>query len=378
MPPEAPHKTVPQGGAWHAASDGDAQRLGAWAQPLFRGFCRGYHKRMVDAETDKGRQAHALPETLTAAVVYNPIKVDLDALKAAVGGTSGASEWTTLWFPTSADDPGQGPAREAIEAGASMIIAAGGDGTVRAVAEVVRGSGTTLALLPSGTGNLLARNLSLTLDDTAHSLETAFSGVDRNIDVASIEIRRADRSVDKHAFLVMAGTGLDAKIMSNTDNDLKKKLGWLAYAQAMVKVMRDKTQLRLEYKIDSGRNRVARVQAIIVGNCGSLPANILLLPDAAVDDGLLDVIVVKPESIRGWIAVAVKILWENGVVKRTKLGRGVRELSTDSVDMRQCKTLTVRLNRPGEVQLDGDPFGEMTGFRITVEPGALTVRVPAA
>ncbi|MBG6056505.1 diacylglycerol kinase family enzyme [Salinibacterium sp. CAN_S4] len=318
-----------------------------------------------------------LQSTQTAAVVYNPIKVDLDALTAAVDATASASEWTTLWFPTSADDPGQGPTREALEAGASMIIAAGGDGTVRAVAEVMRGSDATLALLPSGTGNLLARNLSLTLDDTAHSLETAFAGEDRKIDAASIEIRRADGSVDKHAFLVMAGTGLDAKIMSNTDDDLKKKVGWLAYAQAMVKVMRDKTQLRLEYKLDSGRNRAARVQAIIIGNCGSLPANIMLLPDAAVDDGLLDVIVVKPESVRGWIAVAVKILWENGVVKRLKIGKGVRELSTDSVDMRQCRVLTVRLSRPEEVQLDGDPFGEMTGCRVTVEPGALTIRVPA-
>jgi diacylglycerol kinase family enzyme len=73
----------------------------------------------------------------------------------------------------------------------------------------------------------------------------------------------------------------------------------------------------------------------------------------------------------------VKILWENGIVKRLKIGKGVRELSTDSVDMRQCRVLTVRLSRPEEVQLDGDPFGEMTGCRVTVEPGALTVRVPA-
>lgn len=312
----------------------------------------------------------------TAAVIYNPIKVDLDALKLALDAEPGSRDWQTLWLPTSADDPGQGPTREALEAGASMIIAAGGDGTVRAVAEAMRGSDASLALLPSGTGNLLARNLKLTLDDTAHSLATAFTGVDRDIDLARIEIRRADASVDKHVFLVMAGTGLDAKIMSNTDDDLKKKVGWLAYAQAMGKVMRDKSQLRLEYRIDEHRNHSARAQAIIIGNCGSLPANILLLPDAAVDDGLLDVIVVKPESFRGWIAVAVKIFWENGVVKRTPWGKKVRELKTDSVVMRQGKSLVIRLNRPEEVELDGDPFGEMTGCRVTVEPGALTVRVP--
>ena len=313
----------------------------------------------------------------TAAVVYNPIKVDLEALKATVDAEPGAEGWKTLWLPTSEEDPGQGPAREALEAGASVIIAAGGDGTVRAVAEVVSGSKASLALLPSGTGNLLARNLSLTLDDAAHSLATAYSGENRAIDVARIEIRRADDSVDEHVFLVMAGAGLDAKIMSNTDDDLKKKVGWLAYAQALVAVLRDKTQLRLEYKLDTHRTRSERAQAIIIGNCGSLPANILLLPDAVVDDGLLDIIVLKPETVRGWLAVFFKIFWENGVVKRTKLGRRMTELKSQSLDMRQGKSLTVRLSRAEEVELDGDPFGEMIGCRVTVEPGGLSVRVPA-
>ena len=153
-------------------------------------------------------------------------------------------------------------------------------------------------------------------------------------------------------------------------------MGWLAYAQALTRVLRDKNQLRLQYKLDDDRNRSVRAQTIIVGNCGSLPANILLLPDAAVDDGLLDVIVVKPESIKGWIDVAVKILWENGVVKRTKWGRRMTELKTDSVDLRQGKVLVIKLSRPEEVELDGDPFGEMVGARIKVQPGALTIKVP--
>ncbi|MBC7591245.1 MAG: NAD(+)/NADH kinase, partial [Salinibacterium sp.] len=302
----------------------------------------------------------------TAALIYNPIKVDLDALKAAVEAEPAASDWEVLWLPTSQEDAGQGPAQEALDAGASLIIAAGGDGTVRAIAEVVRTSDATMALLPSGTGNLLARNLSLALDDTAHSLATAFGATERSIDVAGIEIRRADQSIDRYAFLVMAGTGLDAKVMSNTDSDLKSKVGWLAYAHALLVVLREKSILRLEYRVDSDRARSARVQAIIIGNCGSLPANILLLPDAAVDDGKLDVIVVKPESFKGWLDVMVKIFWENGIVRRTKWGKKAREFTTDSVDFRQARSLVIRLNRPEEVELDGDPFGEMIGCRITV------------
>jgi len=331
---------------------------------------------MPDHDETRAAEGRDGPATdRTAAVVYNPIKVDLDALKSAVASESAG--WDVQWLPTAEDDPGQGPARAALAAGADMIIAAGGDGTVRAVAEVVAGTGTPLALLPSGTGNLLARNLKLTLDDIPGSLRSAFRGADRPVDVARIEIRREDRSVDEHVFLVMAGAGLDAKIMSSTDAELKKKVGWIAYAQALVAVLRDKSMLRLEYKLDDHRNRSERAQALIVGNCGSLPANILLLPDAVVDDGLLDLIVLKPESIRGWLAVTVKIFWENGIVRRTRVGQRLSEMRTNSLDMRQGRSVTVRLNRPEIVQLDGDPFGRMTGCRITVDPGALTVRVPS-
>jgi diacylglycerol kinase (ATP) len=317
------------------------------------------------------------PRTQTAAVVYNPIKVEVDALKSAIAAEDAAGVWNTLWFETTADDPGQGQAREALAAGATIVIAAGGDGTVRAVAEVVKGTDAALALLPSGTGNLLARNLELTLDDLGHSIHTAFAGVDRAVDVAILDIRRLDNRVERYAFLVMAGVGLDAKIMSNTDDELKKKVGWLAYAQALAITLRDKSMLRVRYRFDEGHSRSARAQAVILGNCGSLPANILLLPDAVVDDGLLDIVVLKPESIRGWLQVVFKIFWENGVVKRTKLGRKLNGIDVAAVDYAQARKLEVRLGREHEIQLDGDPFGMAVGFRAHVEPGALRIRVPS-
>ena len=313
----------------------------------------------------------------TAAVIYNPIKVDLDALKAAVSAEPASADWTTIWLPTAEDDPGQGPTREALEKGATLIIAAGGDGTVRAVAEAMQESAASLALLPSGTGNLLARNLALPLNDTAASLATAYGAGDREIDVASIELRRPDNSVDTHTFLVMAGTGLDAKVMANTDDDLKKRIGWLAYGRALVAALRDKNALRLEYQLDSGRTHSERAQAIIVGNCGALPAGIVLMPNAAIDDGKFDVIVAKPETFRGWLALMIKIFWENGIVNQTKIGRRMADMKTESVDLRQGRTLVLKLSRPEEVQLDGDPFGEMTGCRIAIQPAALTIKVPA-
>ena len=324
------------------------------------------------------KHPHPRLQTQIAAVVYNPIKIDLDAVREVVQRKQVEQDWgETLWFATSEDDPGQGPAREAHEAGASMVIAAGGDGTVRAVAEGLQGTGVPMALLPSGTGNLLARNLKLTLDDLEHSVQTAFEGSDRKIDLGRIDIRHPDGSTTQHAFLVMAGLGLDAKMLANTDDDLKKKVGWLAYVRALSTTLRDKNQLRFRYSMNDGPARSIHAHTIIVGNCGALPANILLLPDAAVDDGLFDIVLLRPEGFIGWVQIFAKVLWENGVLRRTKWGRAIMTNEVSALRYVKARNLTVKLERAEEIELDGDGFGEAVGFKSWVDEGGLTVRVPA-
>ncbi|MBF4633065.1 diacylglycerol kinase [Agreia pratensis] len=315
-----------------------------------------------------------------AAVVYNPIKVDADALRAAVERHEGVNGWgETLWFETSVEDPGQGVTKEALDAGATMVLAAGGDGTVRSVAEAVHGSKASLALLPSGTGNLLARNLDLTLNDLDHAVETAFSGDDRAIDVGLIQVRREDSSVEKFAFVVMAGLGIDATMIANTDDDLKKRVGWLAYVSAIAKALRDKNELRMRYNLDRQGNHSVRAHTIIIGNCGSLPANILLLPEAAVDDGLFDIVMLRPKGFVGWVQIIVKIVWENGVLRRTAVGRRLAGLSKEvrALNYVKGKELVVKLDRAHDIELDGDGFGKAIAFRTWVDAGALRVRIPA-
>ncbi|GAA2224044.1 diacylglycerol kinase family protein [Herbiconiux moechotypicola] len=317
--------------------------------------------------------------TPRAALVYNPVKVDLEALKAAVAAEEEAAGWAeTLWIETTEDDPGQGQARQALAEGADLVIAAGGDGTVRAVAEELRDAGVPLGLLPSGTGNLLARNLDLTLDDTATALETAFRGDDRAIDLGLIRIRHPDGTVGQHAYLVMAGLGLDAKMLSATDDELKAKVGWLAYVKAIAQVLRDKNQLHIRYSLDGGPNRSVRAHTIMVGNCGSLPANILLLPEAAVDDGVFDIVVLRPEGFVGWVQIMVKVFWENGVLRRNTVGRKLMGLTKEvrALNYLKGRELVLKLQRPEEIELDGDPFGEAVAVKTWVDPGALTVRVP--
>ncbi|HEY4266841.1 MAG TPA: diacylglycerol kinase family protein [Galbitalea sp.] len=317
----------------------------------------------------------------TAAVVYNPVKVNLKTLKAAVKAVESRAGWNkTLWYETSIEDPGGGVTATAIEDGADVVVAAGGDGTVRAVAEALRGTGVALGLVPSGTGNLLARNLSMALDNVQHAVETVFEGEDRAVDIGVVEAERADGSRSTHAFLVMAGLGLDAQMIANTNPALKARVGWLAYAGAIIRALRHHDSVRIRYSVDGGAVRSASVNTVLVGNCGVLPANLVLLPEAIIDDGIFDIVAFRPNGFFGWIQIWNKIVWENGVLRRSSVGRRIIKLSPDVRALAYLKgsEFTLRLEHPEEFELDGDPFGEAIALKTSVDHLALIVRVPAA
>jgi diacylglycerol kinase (ATP) len=319
--------------------------------------------------------------TRVAAVIYNPVKVNVKALKAAVKANEASEGWgKSLWFETSIEDPGAGSTAVALSKGANVVLAAGGDGTVRAVAEALRGSGIPLAVLPSGTGNLLARNLGVSLDNLAHSVQTAFIGDDKLIDLGIVEAERVDGSRESHAFLVMAGIGLDAQMAANTNAELKKRVGWVAYADPILRALRDIHSVRVRYTVDGQPQRSATVNTVIVGNCGMLPGNIQLLPDAVIDDGIFDIVAFRPKGFFGWVQIWVKITWENGVLRRSTVGRRIISLSREVRALRYLRgtDFVMRLDHPEEFELDGDPFGEAIALRATVDHLALTVKVPAA
>jgi diacylglycerol kinase family enzyme len=323
----------------------------------------------------------------TAAIVYNPVKVHLPTLQRTVARYEQDAGWNeSLWFATTVEDPGGGVARAAIDAGADVVAAAGGDGTTRAVAEVVHGSDAVLALLPSGTGNLLARNMKLPIDDLGESVRAMFSGEDRPIDFGLIGIEREDGSREHHGFLVMAGLGLDARMLANTRPQLKKRVGWLAYVDAVARSLRDLDGIDFRYRLDDDGARSLSAHSLIVGNCGTLQANMLLLPDATIDDGVFDIVMMRPRSVWGWMRIGARLFWENAALrraKRTKLGKtvvGQRIISRAGEERplryMRGQELTVRLDKPDEFEIDGDSVGRIVAFRAQIEAGSLRVRVP--
>jgi diacylglycerol kinase family enzyme len=324
--------------------------------------------------------------------VYNPVKVDIDRLRPAVELASvNAGLQPTQWFETSTEDAGFLVTQEALKQNPSVVIAAGGDGTVREVAEALRGTGVPLALVPSGTGYLLARNLEHPLSNIEESVRIALSGAERAIDIGVARLTRAEGTGEssdgesesgesEHSFLVMAGLGIDAAMVANTSSSLKDKVGWLAYVDGTMRSLATLEKIGLRYAIDRNIERTAHVSSILIANCGSLPGNIELIPDAKIDDGLLDIAVLQPKTLLGWLMIWRAVTWENRVLRRTALGREIiKHTGTGrSNTLTYLRGATVRLavDAPQPFELDGDPFGDVSAVELTVDPGALLVKVP--
>lgn len=315
---------------------------------------------------------------MRAAVVYNPVKADRRALEKAVASAQ-PREWDeALWFETDADDDGRKAVESAVAEDVDVVLVAGGDGTVRMAAEILAGTGTALALLPSGTGNLLARNLGIDVTFLRASVRTAYDGRDRRIDVGWAEFERPDGGRAKHAFAVIAGFGLDAAMIENTDSELKRRLGWLAYVDAIVKSFQRIRRVRMRYRVDGGQQRTVGLNTLMVGNCGALTGNVVLLPDAKVDDGRLDVAILRPKDAYGWLQVVKYVAVNSALLTRVLRRRRLigPQKAVPTLGYGQCTSFKARLDEPMPVQIDGDPYGEAIAMQFTIQPNALVVKAP--
>ncbi|HET7398270.1 MAG TPA: diacylglycerol kinase family protein [Intrasporangium sp.] len=319
------------------------------------------------------RHGAAPPPRRRVGVVVNPTKVaDLPGVRERVTLACGALGWDEpRFYQTTPTDSGRGQARQAVRDGADVVCSMGGDGTVRAVASALVGTETPLGILPAGTGNLLARNLDTPMDSIDSAIAVALTGRNRRIDVGELEIGdedaalAADEAGDQerhtHYFLVMGGMGMDAAIMAGTNESLKRKVGWPAYMVSGVKHLVS-PEFRTVISVDGGPAFRRRARAVIIGNCGRLLGGLVLMPDARVDDQLLDVLIAAPKGVVGWLPVITRVLTR-------------RRKGHPTLDHTVCREIEVRSDRPLPVQIDGDVIGTATSLRATLRTASLTVRV---
>ncbi len=316
-----------------------------------------------------------------AAVIFNPIKVGRADLEPAVDAAAAAAGYSdTLWFETTATDAGGSMAHSALEAGASVVMAAGGDGTVRAVAHVLDGTGIPLALLPSGTGNVLAYNLDMAKLTVAEAATIAFSGVQRPIDVGKISIEDGKGKVSQHSFLVAAGLGLDAATMEETSSAAKARVGVLAYAGGGIRAAMKSKRTEIHANVDDRRGFSAKVHTILVANCGQYPPFFVLLPDALIDDGVLDVIYAGPRTFVGWLRLWGRIAIDNRIILRQRSSRrGVswHTWQSSAFEITRGQSISISPEKPMPCQIDGDIFGDARRIRCWINPKSLVVMAAA-
>jgi undecaprenyl-diphosphatase len=288
-----------------------------------------------------------------SAVVVNPIKLPRAVTKQdEIGAILAGAGWPMpTWHETTVEDPGGGQARQAVQDGAGVVFAAGGDGTVMACANALAGTGVALAVLPCGTGNLLARNLGLPMRlNDAVAMATADGR--RQLDVGL---------VGDQCFLIMAGMGLDAQMLHDAPAKLKASVGWLAYGLAVVRHLCT-LPMNVQIGLDGAPAFTRRARTVLVGNVGGLPGGLRLLPDAEPDDGVLDVAILMPPRIRDWFALA----WALVRQRRTP----------PSMEVFRARHVEIRSDVVQPRQLDGELIAPSHAMTASIRTAALWLCVP--
>ncbi|GHE26758.1 phosphatase PAP2 family protein [Streptomyces vinaceus] len=285
--------------------------------------------------------------------------------------------WTDqVWVLTSAEEPCGALAARTAGADTALVVVCGGDGTVRACADVLAGTGIPMAIVPCGTGNLLARNLRLP-SDAAAALREALSGEAVGVDVGRI----SGDGLAPTRFVVMAGAGFDAAMVRDASPRLKEHLGWAAYVLSALRHLRD-PRMRLSIRLDGGAPLERRARMVVIGNVGTLQGGLPLLPDARPDSGRLDVVLLDPRGPGGWFAAA-RHLASRGTGRGSADGRprpapgGPGRLAAHgALEYFSAARIDLRLARAQPRELDGDAFAAGTRVTAEVEPGALRVCLP--
>jgi len=295
-----------------------------------------------------------VPSNGLAALVVNGARARRVAgLRDAFTAMAAARGYAASVLMTNPADGGEEATRMALADGATVVIAAGGDGTVRACAQVLAGTSVPLAIVPAGSANLTARALGLP-GGLAAALAVGFTGTDRPLDLIS---------VDGLACVAMAGIGVDAAVVGATSEQLKRRTGWPAYAAASFRQLLA-PPAEFTISLDGGPPLIRRACSVVVGNTGLLPGGFPILPDARPDDGILDVGVLAPAGLAGWVSVGY---------------RAVLASRRDDAQLERFRARTVEVRATGPLprQVDGEVISPGRDLSACVRPGALRVRVTA-
>jgi diacylglycerol kinase (ATP) len=257
-----------------------------------------------------------------------------------------------LWYEVEKSRRAPKYARRAAADGAGVVFVWGGDGTVQRCVDALAGTGTAVAILPAGTANLLASNLGIPRD-LAEAVQIGLHGDRRKLDTGSVNGER---------FAVMAGAGLDARMIADADRGMKDQLGRVAYIVTGIKNLGAR-RVRAVVKVDGKRFYNGKVACVLAANVGEILGGLEAFPRARPDDGRLEF---------GVVTAGTPVQWARAFA-RIALGHPER---SPFAKVTRGKKLTIRFDQKTRFELDGGARPARRKLRIKVHPGSVTICVP--
>ena len=259
-----------------------------------------------------------------------------------------------LWYEVRKSKHAPHCARRALDQGADLTFVWGGDGTVQRCIDAVAGTGTAVAILPAGTANLLAANLSIPRNLTA-AVRVGLHGDRRPLDTGS---------VNGEHFAVMAGAGFDARMIAEADRGMKDTLGRAAYLYTGARNLRAR-RVKATVRVDGQRFFTGRVSCVLVGNVGKILGGISAFAGANPDDGLLELGVVTARNPAQWART----------LGRVALGKAEK---SPFVEVTRGRRIKIRFSRALPYELDGGARPAVTKLTVKVAPASITICVPVS
>jgi YegS/Rv2252/BmrU family lipid kinase len=257
-----------------------------------------------------------------------------------------------FWAEVSKSRKAPAQVERALDQGADLVFAWGGDGMVQRCVDVLAGSQADLAIIPAGTANLFATNLGIP-KDIPEAVALGLRGQRHRFDVGRFNGER---------FAVMAGAGFDAAMIKGSGS-LKERLGRVAYVISGSENLRLKA-FEARIKVDGATWFKGKATCLLLGNVGKLFGGVEAFEDALPDDGFLELGVVTAEGPFQWART----------MARTAVGSAA---DSPFVQVTKARSVEVKLDRKVLYELDGGDRTKVKAFNAEVEPGAVSVCVPA-
>jgi YegS/Rv2252/BmrU family lipid kinase len=264
---------------------------------------------------------------------------------------AGVTELLWAEVPRSRKAPAQ--VRRALDWGAELVFAWGGDGMVQRSVDVLAGSETSLAILPAGTANLFASNLGIP-KDIEQAVAIGLRGARRRFDVGRFNGER---------FAVMAGAGFDAAMMRDAGT-LKDRIGRVAYVWSGSENLRLKP-FKARIKVDGVSWYTGKATCVLVGNVGDIFAGVEAFEGASPEDGMLEVGVITADGLVDWTRT----------IARAAISSATR---SPFVTATKARSVQVELSKKVLYELDGGDRMKVKSFKVKIEPAAISVCVPPA